>query len=44
MNFEKAKAMSIYFKKTHIFKILLSPTNEYGKNTAKFKCLNFTDF
>ena len=44
MNFEKAKTMSICFKTTHIFKILLSPTNEYEKNTAKFKFHRFLNF
>ena len=38
VNYEQSKTMSICSKTTHVFKILLSQTNEYEKNaTEKLK-------
>ena len=39
VNYEQSKTMCICFETTHIFKVLLSPTNEYEKNTTKSKFL-----
>ena len=39
VNYEQSKIMSICSEAIHIFKILLSITNEYEKNTTKSKLL-----